>query len=62
MVPYRCRLMATAAAILLGVSIMGLGAGETTPDSSSSLIRDFLERLTRVALPRIRDFRGVPSK
>jgi large subunit ribosomal protein L5 len=23
---------------------------------------DFLERLTRVALPRIRDFRGVPSK
>lgn len=44
MVPYRCRLMATAAAILLGVSIMGLGAGETTPDSSSSLIRDFLER------------------
>ncbi|HET9294264.1 MAG TPA: peptidoglycan-binding protein, partial [Gemmatimonadales bacterium] len=44
MTPYRCRLMATAAAILLGVSIMGLGAGETTPDSSSSLIRDFLER------------------
>jgi large subunit ribosomal protein L5 len=23
---------------------------------------DFLERLTRVALPRIRDFRGVPSR
>jgi large subunit ribosomal protein L5 len=23
---------------------------------------DFLERLTRLALPRIRDFRGVPSK
>src|SRR4029078_11463358 len=23
---------------------------------------DFLERLTRVALPRIRDFRGVPGK
>jgi len=23
---------------------------------------DFLERLTRIALPRIRDFRGVPSK
>ena len=23
---------------------------------------DFLERLTRVSLPRIRDFRGVPSK
>src|SRR5207247_8791038 len=23
---------------------------------------DFLERLTTVALPRIRDFRGVPSK
>ncbi len=23
---------------------------------------DFLERLTRVALPRIRDFRGVPTK
>ena len=23
---------------------------------------DFLERLTRVALPRIRDFRGVPAK
>ena len=23
---------------------------------------DFLERLTRVALPRIRDFRGVPVK
>ena len=23
---------------------------------------DFLERLTRVALPRIRDFHGVPAK
>jgi large subunit ribosomal protein L5 len=23
---------------------------------------DFLERLTRLALPRIRDFRGVPGK
>ena len=23
---------------------------------------DFLERLTRIALPRIRDFRGVPGK
>ena len=23
---------------------------------------DFLERLTRIALPRIRDFRGVPSR
>ena len=23
---------------------------------------DFLERLTRIALPRIRDFRGVPTK
>jgi len=23
---------------------------------------DFMERLTRIALPRIRDFRGVPSK
>ncbi len=23
---------------------------------------DFLERLTRIALPRIRDFRGVPAK
>jgi large subunit ribosomal protein L5 len=23
---------------------------------------DFLERLTRLALPRIRDFRGIPSK
>jgi len=23
---------------------------------------DFLERLTRLALPRIRDFRGVPTK
>ena len=23
---------------------------------------DFLERLTRLALPRIRDFRGVPAK
>lgn len=23
---------------------------------------DYLERLTRIALPRIRDFRGVPSR